>query len=149
MLTYRPSLLEDCKHLSWKIRPADRREVLDVAGITPLQAFEEGFRASLRPLTVVNVHPVAMVGAVPLEGSEGVVWMLGTPGIETNKVSFIRQCRKVMDEVCDPFNVVYNCIDKRNTVHLRWLQWLGFSIINEIEEFGVNGITVYEFARIC
>ena len=149
MLSYRPSELDDCSYLAKHIRKADLREITDTAGHSPLEAFVAGYNASLRPLTIMGDVPVGMAGAVPVGPSEGVVWMLGTEGIKADRVSFIRQSRGVLNEVCEPFDWVSNCVDKRNTLHLKWLSWLGFSFLREVENFGINKITVYEFARVC
>lgn len=149
MLSYRPATLDDCLYLAEHIREADRQEVYDVSGVSPLEAFVDGYNASLRPLTIVGENPAGMAGAVPVTTSEAVVWMLGTPEIKSDRISFIRQSRDVLAEVCEPFDFVYNCVDKRNTLHLRWLRWLGFSFLRECKNFGVNKVTVYEFARVC
>ena len=149
MLTWRPSELDDCDYLAKHIRKADLREITDVTGNTPLAAFVEGYNASLRPLTIMSDVPVGMAGAVPSGDSEALVWLLGTNGIKTSRMSFIRQSKEVLQEIVAPFDWVYNWVDKRNTLHLRWLRWMGFSFISEIENFGVNKITVYEFARVC
>ena len=148
MLTWRPSELDDCTYLAQHIRQADLREITDTTGQSPLDAFVEGYRASVKPLTITGVVPVGMAGTVPTGDSGAIIWMLGTDEIKSNRVSFIRQSEEVVSELCEPFDWAYNYVDKRNALHVRWWRWLGFSFIREVDNFGVNKITVYEFARV-
>ena len=147
MLHWRTSIEADIKPLAWKIRWADRREIKDVAGHSPVAAFTQGYEESLRPLTILKgTQPVAMCGAVPMGPSDACIWLLGTDGINEDRVSFIRNSKAVLEELCKPFDLVYNAVDKRNTLHIRWLQWMGFTFLNETI---INNTPVYEFARIC
>ena len=36
-----------------------------------------------------------------------------------------------VDEMSDKFPILFNYIDSRNKLHLTWLKWCGFKIINE------------------
>ena len=64
----------------------------------------------------------------------------------SNKVMFIREAKKFIDSRKEKY--LYNIVDKRNTVHLDLLRWLGFKFIREIT-YGPNNLSFIEFIRPC
>ena len=44
--------------------------------------------------------------------------------------------------------MIWNYVDARNVVHIKWLKWLGFTIINKHNQFGIGRIPFYEFVKI-
>jgi hypothetical protein len=92
-----------------------------------------------------------MFGAVPCSDLDGDVWLLGTDALATRPLAgqFLRQSRfwlTALHEGCAP--ILHNVIDARNTLHIRWLQWLGFTFIKRHEVFGVEGRPFLEFMRL-
>ena len=65
-----------------------------------------------------------------------------------DKRDFLRQSRIELKKVHKEFPVLFNYIDARNTVHLRWLKFMGFTIIKKLEIFGYEGRPFYEFVKI-
>ena len=43
------------------------------------------------------------------------------------------------------YPILWNFIDSRNEIHLRWIKWCGFKIINERY---IDNVKFYEFIRI-
>lgn len=89
--------------------------------------------------------PCAMFGAAPhpLPGV-GVVWMLGTDGIRREAVGISRRTRRYFNELNTAYPVLWNYIDARNTVSLRWLRWGGFKLLSDVD---INGHPFHLFAR--
>jgi len=88
-----------------------------------------------------------MFGVVP-EGKFGTVWLLGTDEIFTHASrDFLRLSKEWLSEVSAPFESVGNLVDARNTVHIRWLEWLGFEFIGVQSEFGVEKRPFLEFIQ--
>lgn len=89
--------------------------------------------------------PCAMFGAAPhpLPGV-GVVWMLGTDGIRQEATAIARRTRRYFDELNAAYPVLWNYIDARNTVSLRWLRWGGFELLKDVE---FSGHLFHIFAR--
>tara|TARA_B100000530_G_scaffold75944_1_gene45326 strand:+ start:1845 stop:2078 length:234 start_codon:yes stop_codon:yes gene_type:complete len=73
--------------------------------------------------------------------------MVGTDGILDVSTRFLRESRKYADEMQENYPLLWNFVDAKNTVHHRWLQWLGFTLIRKIK-YGVLQGDFYEFARI-
>jgi len=145
----RPSELYDCHYIAENIREDDRREILAFSGEEPLEAMVSGFIHSDSPRTVlVGDTPVAMFGSGPVEPRVGSVWLLGTDGIEDISIQFLRESKYWLEHLYENYDLLFNYVDERNTVHIKWLKWLGFKFINRHEKFGVEKRPFFEFVRI-
>ena len=92
-----------------------------------------------------------MYGVVPCTNKAGRIWMLGHRTM-TNDYQDIRAFLRHSPEELKKFNanypVLYNFVDARNEIHIRWIKWMGFSIIKKHATFGAEGRTFYEFVKI-
>ncbi len=150
----RESVPQDCKIVAKDMRKEDVAEIKASSNWKPLEALTNGFVYSEPPLTVIRTkdeRPVAMWGVVPefdVEVNKGRIWLLGTPGIKDVRVQFLRECNQWIREATKGYDIVYNTIDKRNTLHIRWLKWLKFSFVREIPNHGHEQRPFLEFVRI-
>lgn len=143
------SILEDCYTIANNIREDDRREILAVSGGDPLDALVQGFMFSDKPRTVLAGNTVcAMFGSGQVEPNVGAVWLLGTDDINNISRQFLRESKKWLDELYENYDLLFNYVDERNTVHIKWLKWLGFDFIKRHEQFGVGQLPFFEFVRI-
>lgn len=155
----RPAAAADVALLAENLRPADRRE-LDALEQEPYQAVARSVALSLEPLAAVGADGrlIALFGVGPCVGpgsaagregapAVGAPWMLATPGLETAAKPFLRQCRGWIDHIGRPFEMLANCVDARNTVHIRWLRWCGFSFLRRLP-VGPKRLSFLEFVRI-
>lgn len=149
-LYVQPAELEHCLYIAQNMREADRQEVSALSGKDPLDAMIVGYKYSDMPFTIMaDDKPAAMFGAGPVQPDVGAVWLLGTDLILQNTTRFLRESRFWLDQVSKPYGLMCNFVDARNTVHIRWIKWLGFTFINLHEKFGVEQRPFYEFVRIC
>lgn len=79
--------------------------------------------------------------------SIGNVWLLGSPGIQDIRYTFLRQSRHWAEVLHEDYQVLWNWADARNQVHIKWLKWLGFRVIQSAP-VGVNGEEFHQFLRI-
>ena len=70
---------------------------------------------------------------------------LCTPAILKYPVTFAREAKRYVDSRQE--KLLWNIVDKRNTVHLKLLRFLGFKFLREIEH-GPNKLTFIEFCRV-
>jgi len=63
-------------------------------------------------------------------------------------LSFIRNCKGVCDILQKDYQLLNNFVDARNTLHINWLKWMGFSFINKHQRYGVERRLFYEFVKI-
>ena len=87
---------------------------------------------------------MALFGAPPppLPGL-GIVWMLGTDAIQTEAMGIARRTRRYFDELNAAYPILWNYIDARNAVSLRWLRWGGFKLLKHVS-FGPHQFNISE-----
>jgi len=134
--------LEAAKQVASNLRPEDRREVEEGHGIDATEALLDAVqKPSCVYFTMPNGKTAGMAGVDP----GGQIWMLCTHAIHDYPIWFARQARRYVER--QPDKLLWNVVDKRNTVHLKLLQFLGFKFLREIE-FGPNKLSFIEFVRI-
>jgi len=142
---FRLSKKEDVDFLATRLRFEDKREIIDGSGKTPHNALLTGYVQSEVCFTITDTQdvPVGMFGV----NAEGSIWLLATDDIHKIKVSFLRQSRKVVQFLNTKYRLLWNYVDCRNELHLRWLKWCGFTFLRKVK-YGVNQQQFYEFIRI-
>ena len=137
MIEERSSIEEDCQALVDDLRPDDFNEVTTMTGEHPLKPIVRGFRNSKMCRSVIkDGNFIAMYGVCPTEShTVGSPFLLGTNRFLEIALPFARQCKDRVQEMQD----------SRNEVHLRWIKWCGFKIINKKK---IKGIDFYEFIKI-
>ena len=134
--------LEAAKEVASNLRLEDRREVEEGHGIDATEALLEAVqKPSCVYFTVPNGKTAGMAGVDP----GGQIWMLCTPAIQEYPITFAREARRFVERQQD--KLLWNVVDKRNTVHLKLLKFLGFKFLREVE-FGPNKLSFIEFVRI-
>ena len=78
-------------------------------------------------------------------GPDGSIWMLCTPAIHDYPITFAREAKRFVESRTEP--LLWNIVDKRNTVHLKLLKFLGFKFLREIK-YGPNNLSFIEFCRV-
>ena len=122
--------------------PEDRREVEEGHGYDPTvilpSTYDMGDSVYFR---VPNGELAGIAGV----HDKGQIWMLCTPAILKYPVTFAREAKRYVDSRQE--KLLWNIVDKRNTVHLKLLRFLGFKFLREIEH-GPNKLTFIEFCRV-
>ena len=137
-----PVTLEAAKYVASNLRPEDRREVEEGHGIDPTEALIDAVqKPSCVYFTVPNGKTAGMAGVDP----GGLIWMLCTPAIHEYPMTFAREAKRYVERQQD--KLLWNVVDKRNTVHLKLLKFLGFKFLREVE-FGPNKLSFIEFCRV-
>lgn len=142
---------EDAAVMAPNLREADRNEIAARTAQEPLQALTESMSLSSTCLTGTYLgEPFAICGVCPVIEGVGAIWLLGTDAVMNPKVSrqFLRFSKLYVDQFQHMYPLLFNYIDARNTVHIKWLKWLGFQFINLHQKFGVGKLPFYEFVRI-
>ena len=88
-----------------------------------------------------NGKTAGMAGVDP----GGQIWMLCTPVIKDYPMTFVREAKRYVDSREE--KLLWNIVDKRNTVHLKLLRFLGFKFLRELT-YGPNQLTFIEFCRV-
>ncbi|MDA8231570.1 MAG: hypothetical protein M0006_09550 [Magnetospirillum sp.] len=129
------------------LRAADREEVRAACGLAP----EEALRLSLAtsPLAWTGMaagSPVCLFGAASpgLLGGPGRPWLLATDALVRHSAAFLRRNRAYVAAMLDEFGHLANHVDARNSVSVRWLRWLGFTL-EPARPFGPYGLPFHPF----
>lgn len=152
MIKVRPAVCKDAANLAPRLRKADLQEIKANLGLDPLILLDRGIKESDPCYSVVNESdtPLALFGVVPDTGDEevGLVWLLASDELEHHPFFVLRNTRKWVDILHRQYRMLWNHIDARNEMHIRWLRWSGFTLLRRVEKYGVEQRPFYEFEKI-
>ena len=136
-----PITLEAAYQVASQLREDDRRECEEGHGIIPtIQipiASTEGFCVSF------NVPDGRIAGLAGIHDKSR-IWMLTTPAIEDFPHHFAREAKRFIDNRPEPY--LWNIVDKRNTIHIKLLKFLGFTFHEEVKH-GPNNLSFIRFDK--
>ena len=136
-----PCTLEAAYEVATSLRQEDLREVVEGHGLQPTIAIPLN---SLRGFCVHFTVPDGRIAGLAGIEDDGRVWMLTTPAILDFPLTFAREAKRFIDSRTE--SVLWNYVDKRNTVHIKLLKFLGFTFLEEVP-FGPNQLTFIRFER--
>ena len=148
----RDSVITDADYIAANMRQQDIDELAASGTRTPLQVLRESITDSIMCwTTLVNDRPAFVWGVVPMCMISGVgsIWMLGTDDLKLVRKQFIKYTPAYLEHILAAFPLIYNEVDTRNTVAIRWLKWLGFTF-GDIRENPHSGVPFqyFEMRRI-
>lgn len=136
------------RHVAENLREQDRAEVEASSGMDPKASVALSILMSSRAFAVLDREgvPVCLFGVAPhpLPGV-GVAWLLGTDGLLKEALPIARGSRQYLAELHQEFPLLWNYVDERNTLSIRWLRWMGFEALSAKE--AVSGHRFRIFAR--
>ena len=149
----RRSIPKDIPVVAANMRQADRDEVAVGDNKTPEGALLSGLFTSKPCMTICSPEgtPVGMYGVVPQGGGVGAVWLLGTDELVQRKdicLRFLREVKGHVASLFDRYDLLWNCVDANNKVHIRWIRWVGFTFIAEHPNYGASGRRFLEFCKV-
>lgn len=143
-----------------RLRMADLAEIKAHSNTEPLVSLQHGVYFSKPCYTVVfKGQPAAIFGVVPVKSQDfgwdwpkghphpdGSVWLLGTDAVPMFGRQFLRYSKTWLDELAMRYRVLGNMVDIRNTTHVRWLKWLGFTMLDTID-YGPQNLPFQRFYK--
>lgn len=123
-------ILELCSNL----RIPDKAEVIAKTGDLDFKkTIVRGWIMAETCTTALVDDEVALVyGIVESQDKRiGSPFMLATDKLNKIKIPLLRKSRARVYEMEQKYQMLFNYIDSRNEVHLRFIKWCGFEIINE------------------
>lgn len=146
VIEIRPATVADAHALV--LRAADRAEVEALTGREPREALVASVERSASAWAgYADGELVCLFGVVPmtLVGVTGVPWLLGADAVTRYGRPFLRRNRLYVREMLRAFPVLRNVVYARNTVSIRWLAWLGFTL-GTPQPMGVRGLPFIPFS---
>ena len=122
--------------------PDDYREVAEGHGHDPVEAIPQC--SQIGDTVYFNVPDGQLAGVAGVQ-PDGRIWMLCTPAILKFPKTFAREAKRFVESREE--KLLWNIVDKRNTVHLKLLRFLGFKFLREVKH-GPNNLSFIEFCRV-
>ena len=149
----RKSVAKDIAVVAANMRAADAAEIKAGSGETPATALLYCFMRSSPCMTICKADgtPIAMWGVVKDNDEVGRVWLLGTDDLVQDKairLRFLREVKLFLNDLFRTYKVLWNCVDARNKVHIRWIQWMGFTFVAKHPNYGAEGRLFLEFCQV-
>ena len=149
----RPSTLYDASAVAEGMRKEDVEECKAQSGACAKGTLLYCYMMSNPCMTMVSRHgyPMGMWGVIPETKISGRIWMLGCQSMledSSDKRTFLRESKIELDRLHKQYPVLFNVVDARNEIHVRWIQWMGFTFIQKHPNWGPEGRLFYEFVRI-
>ena len=152
MTTLRRATIADAVHVAPRLREADKQECMATLGLPPEVALPLSFENDNDSWAMVNDagEPFGLFGVDPIDQHDyfGLIWMVSTPELFSNRKELIRLSPLMIDALHKDHELLGNHVDKRNVSHIRYLKWLGFKMLREIPEHGVEKRPFIEFIKL-
>ncbi|BCS53306.1 hypothetical protein GSbR_21680 [Geobacter sp. SVR] len=74
-------------------------------------------------------------------------WFLSTGEVSAFSKTFLKGSREVILRFHEKYDVLSNTVDSRHEVAIRWLKWLGFTILPTPLRFHDPAVTFLQFVR--
>ena len=152
MLKTRIATINDALELASRLRQADYQEIEALTGKPPKKSLIRGIILSDIPIAIVNTdgHILGLFGVttVTQQPKTGMIWLLASKGLLDYRIEFLKKSRCWIAMLQRHYDVLYNIVDERNKVHIRWLTWCGFTFIKRHTETGIEKRPFIEFVRI-
>lgn len=135
----RPFKAEDAEFIIDNMREDDRKE-LEAHGFTPAKGILLSIENSTYLYTGVDKdgNPAFILGAWKQpDRKDAIIWLLGTDAIDREPLTFLRASRETVQDLfaITGAEILHNYVWSGNTTHIKWLRWLGFTILNESPDF--------------
>lgn len=119
------------QYVAEHMRDIDVLECKELSGRSPVEALVEGVKISdFSSVVVINGRPCAVIGLTVISylTGTGVPWMLATYDAVENRRLFVRHSSAGLAEMMTTCPNLVNYVHEDNTIAIRWLKWMGFSI---------------------
>lgn len=117
------------------LREQDKREVYLSSGEDPdVRLVDSWARSNMRWTVLYDEKPIAVAGVTISRKMPEVAvpWLLATAEVEKIPKAFSRRADTILDEMLSIRPTLANYVDCENSVSIRWLEWLGFKILDPI-----------------
>ena len=136
-----PITLEAAIEVASNLRLEDRREVEEGHGVDSFTSLiSKAQEGSCVYFEVPNGKTAGMAGVE----DDGCIWMLTTNAIYDYPLTFARESKRYVERHSN--KTLWNIVDKRNTIHLKLLKFLGFEFSEEIFH-GPNNLPFIKFHK--
>ena len=138
-------------HISANMRKSDVEEVHASSAIPVSEILPRSVSISTHGWVVTSDktgNPILVMGAAPTALPRvGAAWLLGTDEIRSEALSVARHTKTYVDAMQEDYDLLWNYVDARNELSMRWLQWAGFRLVSFHPFHGREQRAFHTFAR--
>lgn len=146
----RPATKEDVLHIAPTLRIADVNEMRATTSEDTVDTLLRCLQSSKESWVLEHKRkPVALCGVIPWPGlfNTAAPWMTASRNIHPCHTWVLRNSRRIVDILHTHYPILHNVVDARNTRHIRWLKWCGFTLTRLHPAWGREKRPFYEFRR--
>ena len=148
MKQYRPATIRDAVIVANNLRDEDRSEV-EGMGLSPLHLpFGIATSSYATYFFTKEDKAAGIAGIADVGDGIGQAWMLCTPEILKEPITFVRQAKLWLSEVEHNYELLWNLADARNHVHHKLLKHLGFKALRAVP-CGPDQLPYFEIVKLC
>ncbi|WP_412058440.1 hypothetical protein [Bartonella sp. DGB2] len=157
-LDIKPTIQTDLDELNTLARFEDKREVEDITGRPLIDNLEYGYLNAQPCISArtLDGQLLAIIGIVPdsklnheIYGRFGRIAMVGTQALPRHRTAVLRGSQAYLKTLEKDYDFLHNVCDARNSLHIKWLKWLGFSVGETHFPHGARQIPVHYFYKRC
>lgn len=149
MYFIREALMEDASAITPHLRDADKNEIIASSGNNIEQAILYSILSSEAwTVCLPDGRIICMYGIGDDTTGYGIPWMIGTDDMIKHRKALIKDARDWVESYLEIYPVLYNYVDSRNKVHIKWLRHIGFTVSEVPEYIGADPeVAFYNFHR--
>jgi hypothetical protein len=129
------------------LRQADQDELRASTGMEPLDALIYSVNHSDRFVEIIwdddTAEILGVFGLGSLNGN-GIPWLVLSPNFKKYKRQLQRYAKTIIIEMQQAFSYLFNLVDSRNVVHIRWIKFMGFKF-DDGKDMVWNGVAFRYF----
>lgn len=150
-ISIRKSSVEDAIELAPRLRIEDRREIelrfaVSPESMLPLMIMSRSNRKAFTIRWGAEAHGI--FGVDEISNGLGCPWFLSSRSlIENHKKRFVSESRHWLLELESGYATFENFILAENLTHIRWIQSLGFKLIEHHEDYGAAKVPFWKFQK--
>lgn len=156
-LIVRPANQQDVDALSARLRPADRAELLASVGFDdPALLLSYGLQVAAVCMVAETPdgHPMVLFGVTLPETPDwpfATYFMVAAEGVERYSRQIVREAHHWVAAMQRATGNLpgHNAVDCRNTLHIRWLRWLGAAFTGRVFKRADPSTDFLEFILPC
>ena len=136
---YRPSIEFDIAFLAPWLRQEDKNTIKWMTDMSAFDGLHYSWVNSVEYHTIIVNGNIRGMFGIAGTYNEGCPWMLMTDFLthhpHLNKL-FLIESRKWMNDRKLVYKKLFNFVSAEHKDHIRWIEWLGFDLIDLYPEFG-------------
>lgn len=155
MVKIRISEEKDAFNLAPRLREEDKLEIRSIFTEEQKSTEEvilDSIKSSIPCVSVEENGDVIMIfGASDYGDKEcGLVWLLGSDRVKRLWIPFLRQSHYWSDALfsISKKRLLFNRVCSKNDLHIRWIKWLGYTFVQRLDNYGLLGLSFYEFCKL-